>query len=420
MGKRETMQYFIPEWDDLVDSEYNFWDDEPFQNSKKIYSHEIYDSPNYDGLLISRMKIQSTISKYEAIQKKGVHEYFKFDGPIFGDCGAWGYIDEKKPPFNTDEIIGYYDKLGFDIGVSIDHLCVPKYKSEWEYRKNISIKNAEEFYIKTGNNQYDFIPVGSAQGWDIKSYRDSVERLIDIGYDYIAIGGIAREKTESIIRILQSIKDLVIPNKINVHLFGVARLEAIRAFRELGVTSFDSASPLRSAWLGANKNYRGNNWEGYTALRLPFLTRSKKYKNKVKDGETTFEELKEYERAIQVLLRKFEFKKNRTPEEIIEAFKHLNQRFIQRRDVTNKYLKTLRDRPWEKCPCPICKEVGMEVIVFRGNNRNRRRGFHNTYVFYKILQKILDDPQYKLPGELKEKKIQQHANQKLLSDFLLE
>jgi cytoplasmic iron level regulating protein YaaA (DUF328/UPF0246 family) len=25
-------------------------------------------------------------------------------------------------------------------------------------------------------------------------------------------------------------------------------------------------------------------------------------------------------------------------------------------------------------------------VIFRGNNRNRRRGFHNTYVFYKVLK----------------------------------
>ena len=47
------------------------------------------------------------------------------------------------------------------------------------------------------------------------------------------------------------------------------------------------------------------------------------------------------------------------------------------------FKQTLRDRPWEKCDCAICKMIGVEVILLRGNNRNRRRGFHNTYVFFK-------------------------------------
>jgi hypothetical protein len=29
------------------------------------------------------------------------------------------------------------------------------------------------------------------------------------------------------------------------------------------------------------------------------------------------------------------------------------------------------------------------VVIFRGNNRNRRRGFHNTFVFYEAMKKIL-------------------------------
>ena len=31
------------------------------------------------------------------------------------------------------------------------------------------------------------------------------------------------------------------------------------------------------------------------------------------------------------------------------------------------------------------------MIIFRGNNRNRRRGFHNTYVFYRMLQKAVEE-----------------------------
>ncbi len=46
------------------------------------------------------------------------------------------------------------------------------------------------------------------------------------------------------------------------------------------------------------------------------------------------------------------------------------------------YRTLLQDSPWKTCNCLICNEVGVEVVIFRGNNRNRRRGFHNTYAFY--------------------------------------
>ena len=50
--------------------------------------------------------------------------------------------------------------------------------------------------------------------------------------------------------------------------------------------------------------------------------------------------------------------------------------------------RTLTDCPWKNCECPICKQVGVEVIIFRGNNRNRRRGFHNLYVYKNYLNSL--------------------------------
>ena len=54
------------------------------------------------------------------------------------------------------------------------------------------------------------------------------------------------------------------------------------------------------------------------------------------------------------------------------------------------YLQVLTDQPWKRCPCSVCKGIGVEVIIFRGNNRNRRRGFHNTYVFYNQVKEIVN------------------------------
>ena len=53
------------------------------------------------------------------------------------------------------------------------------------------------------------------------------------------------------------------------------------------------------------------------------------------------------------------------------------------------YRKVLEDQPWKKCSCEICRDLGVEVIIFRGNDRNRRRGFHNTHVFYKRFQQLM-------------------------------
>jgi len=51
---------------------------------------------------------------------------------------------------------------------------------------------------------------------------------------------------------------------------------------------------------------------------------------------------------------------------------------------------TLRDKPWQKCQCSICQSTGIETIIFRASNRNKRRGFHNLGVYHRHLQKTLE------------------------------
>ena len=63
---------------------------------------------------------------------------------------------------------------------------------------------------------------------------------------------------------------------------------------------------------------------------------------------------------------------------------------------TNKELFTMTERitpmlskqPWKKCECEICRSIGIEVAIFRGNNRNRRRGVHNLHVYGKRLKEL--------------------------------
>ena len=56
--------------------------------------------------------------------------------------------------------------------------------------------------------------------------------------------------------------------------------------------------------------------------------------------------------------------------------------------LRKKYKRTLTDKPWKKCPCRLCQDTGVDIVIFRRNNRNRRRGFHNTWVFYNKFKEI--------------------------------
>ncbi|MEQ8975291.1 MAG: hypothetical protein RIE73_33515 [Coleofasciculus sp. C1-SOL-03] len=54
-----------------------------------------------------------------------------------------------------------------------------------------------------------------------------------MGYDYVALGGLARTPSHKIIEILEAISPYLTPNT-RMHLFGVGRINATPAFRHSG------------------------------------------------------------------------------------------------------------------------------------------------------------------------------------------
>jgi len=394
------MKYFIPEWDDRVDPDYDFIHDlategrDPYTHD--VYAHEIYDAPNYDGVLISRIIIEQNKTKKARIEEAGVHDFIRFNNgrPIMGDCGAFGYIDAETPPFETREILDYYKRLGFDIGVSIDHLIVGKYASDVAERNRryaLTISNADAFLREYKAGGYTFLPSGIAQGWDPVSYRDSVAMLIEMGYRHICLGGLVRTNTRDIIEILKVCKPLI-PEYLQLHLFGIARPDALETFRKLGVSAMDSASHLRRAWLGSSSNYFALDGQKYAAIRVPPVDgHGVRVKKMVAEGRGTIEQFRRLETNAMAVLRDYD-KGTLSLDDTLEAVLEYDRLIGDGRGVHEAlYKKVLEDMPWKKCGCEICRNVGIDVVIFRGNNRNRRRGFHNTYVFYRQLKGLYPD-----------------------------
>lgn len=57
--------------------------------------------------------------------------------------------------------------------------------------------------------------------------------------------------------------------------------------------------------------------------------------------------------------------------------------------LATAYRKTLEAKPWRACPCAMCQALGIEIAIFRGINRNKRRGAHNTLqLFEKVRSKM--------------------------------
>lgn len=402
------MQYFIPEWDDRVDPGYNFLTDEATENrdpyTNDAYAHELYPKPNYDGILVSKIVIDQNKKKRSRIESVGIHKFLRFSGSIMGDCGAFGYIEEDEPPYETDEILDYYETLGFNYGVSIDHLVVGPFAQPGvrEQRYELTLKNAEDFLKRHREKGYQFTPIGVAQGWDSESYAEAVKANIAIGYDYIALGGLARAKSTEILEIMKAVSPHLQANT-RLHLFGIARIETVPALRHLGITSSDSASFLRRAWLGSGANYHTESGKMYAAIRVPPVNKhGVRARRLVAAGVSDVETLQKLETNALKALREFDAGKldlETTLETVLEFDElvelprdgKVDPEAQAKRRAKHEvlYRELLEDSPWKACECPLCQDLGIEVAIFRNNNRNRRRGFHNTYVFYKRFRQVL-------------------------------
>lgn len=388
------IHYFVPDWDDLVDPDYDFEREEYSLSGSGwmggVFAHQIYDfeeEPCYDGILVSRSTLEKRTGsdKRHYLYRYGIHHYLRVPRrfPVLGDCGAFSYAGEDEPPFETEDVIDYYSRLGFDYGVSVDHLAiVVSDEDERQKRKNITLRNAEAFLREHRAAGLPWKPIGAVQGWTPETYADAAQKTVTMGYDYIAIGGIVRLSTKRILRILEAVHEAV-PEHVRIHLFGIARPEATKRFAELGVVSVDSASPLRRAFLDGKKNYWTLDQSVFAAIRIPY---PKRYVD-----EAALLEAKRLEQACLEAVRACDAGEAAAEERALRLLGEYHQLVRpDKPDMLGHYEAMLHFKPWKKCPCKICQTCGVEVAIFRGNDRNRRRGFHNTYVFYRLLERAAE------------------------------
>ncbi|MFA4849528.1 MAG: tRNA-guanine transglycosylase DpdA [Methanoregula sp.] len=391
------MRFFIPEWDDRVDPGYDFLTDthsmmhnaNPMENDS--YMWDIFENVPFDGVLVSIATLQQNTKKYQSILNKGIHEFLGLrpDFEILADCGAFSYIDKEIPPYKTPDVLKIYSDLGFNYGVSIDHLVVPMHKDQNQQRIDITFKNGIEAYDEWKKKYKEhFQLIVAVQGADIQDYLSMFNKFYKKGIRHFAFGSLVRTQTSFIIQLIDAlIEDIKKTSKKPefIHFFGVARYSLFSKFKELESmdisTSFDSSSHLRKAWLTSPHtefNYIDQSWTGYSAIRIP----SKLAKEKLE-----FINPDEYEilsNSCLNALRKYD-NDDISLKEVIAELKEFIERMHEDPELLHYYQRTLKAKPWKQCPCPICKEIKIDVAIFRGNNRNRRRGFHNVFIFNEIL-----------------------------------
>lgn len=406
------MRFFFPDSQDLVDPSFDFATERRSRSRLRhrddVYAHEVFSETPYDGLLVSKGIVDGvglgsgryTLAQRHRLLRVGVREFFRLDTrqvplPVIGDCGAFTYVREKTPPYTVNEVIDFYTECRFDYGISVDHVILA-YNRRWDdtmaapgdelERQTITLTLAAEFRTKWRARKPTFEPIGVAQGWSPKSYAHSVHELQRMGYDYIALGGMVPLKSKDILDCLRAIDDVRVSGT-RLHLLGVTRTDHLTAFASHGVVSFDSTSPLRQAFKDEKDNYYTMN-RTYTAIRVPQVDGNPSLLRRIRAGLVSQERAKVLERRC---LESLQLHATGTLglNDVIGALSEYEDLYDPGHDHSEAYRETLTDQPWRRCGCDVCRDLGYHVALFRGAERNRRRGLHNVWVFYRRLQREL-------------------------------
>jgi hypothetical protein len=400
------MRFYFPDSQDQIDPSFDFQSEDrsPFRIRQRddLYPHELLDPVPYTGMLVSKAMVDGVdggAGRYSAQQRQrlyrvGVREFFRLDevdGPrldTMGDCGAFTYFREDVPPYTPDDVIDFYDGCGFDAGLSVDHVILgfeehaplsdDLLPPEWIGRQTLTLELAAEFLRRHAARRCTFEPIGVAQGWSPGSYAHSVAELQRIGYQRIALGGLVPLKTHEILAVLGAVAAVREPGT-DLHLLGITRCEHVGAFRGFGVTSFDSTSAFRQAFKDERDNYHTLD-RSWIALRVPQVEGNQKLVRRIRAGEIDQALARRLEKAALATLDAFDAGAA-TLDEAVNALREYEQLHDGLRDRSPLYREVLAAAPWKDCECAVCRDAGIHAILFRGSERNKRRGFHNLHVF---------------------------------------
>ncbi len=410
------MKFIFPDSLDLVDPSFDFEAEE--RNADRVrqrddlYAHEVFKPPPFQGILVSKGIVDGigsgsryTLAQRHRLFRQGVRKFFRLGSvkgePLLtvGDCGAFSYVREPKPPFTAGEVAEFYERLGFDWGMSVDHVILA-YNEAWDdplpgvdpvprehvKRQEVTLALADEFIAVARKIRARFEPVGVVQGWSPKSYASAAKQLQKMGFKRLAIGGLVPLRTPDIESVVRAVAAVRRPS-IGIHLLGVTRLTKAPLFQSLGVCSFDSTSPLRQAFKDDKDNYYAMD-RTYPAIRVPQVEAHVKLRRLISQGKVDPVKARALEMRCLSMLRNFGTKLVKV-RDVLDTVLEYAEMCGDDRASRRGYEEVLEEQPWRKCTCAICTAIGIDVIIFRGAERNRRRGFHNIWVFAKQLRREL-------------------------------
>jgi len=185
--------------------------------------------------------------------KPGTWQTHSAPGHRFIDCGAWSYKNEPAPKWTVDECIelyGEYARPG-DIVTAPDHMVLKNHDATIEAERcALTIQNAYYFIKKYAK---EHVPIAVTHG-NIETRIDMTKQYLDMGYKYIAIGGVAGRAgaRDYVTNIIDKTCELRTQYDFKIHVLGISALSWLPVYKEYDINSYDGSAMFFSAFTGAS------------------------------------------------------------------------------------------------------------------------------------------------------------------------
>ena len=175
-------------------------------------------------------------------------------GRRFIDCGAWSYKNMDTPKWTVDECLEMYNQYARpgDIVAAPDHMVLKNHDAYIEAERTaLTLENASLFIQKYAS---EHIPIAVTHGNDIESRINMTKRYLDMGYRYIAIGGVAGRAgaRNYVMEIIEQTCELRKDRHFKIHVLGISALSWLPVYEEYGIDSYDGSAMFFSAFTGAS------------------------------------------------------------------------------------------------------------------------------------------------------------------------
>ncbi len=203
----------------------------------------------------------------EVVKAHGdLHDFTGWQGPILTDSGGfqvWSLgklrkiteegvrfqspIDGSQVYLDPETSIGVQHDLGADIVMIFDE-CTPYPATEQEARESMELSQRWAARSRAAHGEHPSALFGIVQGGMFPALRaDSLNALVDIGFDGYAIGGLSvGEPKEDMLNVLDHLASSM-PAEKPRYLMGVGKPEDILETVRRGVDMFDCVMPTRNA-----------------------------------------------------------------------------------------------------------------------------------------------------------------------------